>query len=275
MNDMRNEALADYYEGAETWAVDRNRAANSSRKIAWIVAGAAATIAVLEAIALVALLPLKTVVPYTLLVDRQTGYVEALKPLERQTIAPDTALVRSFLAQYVIAREGFDVDSLRDTYRKVALWSAGDARSSYLSGMQATNPASPLATLPRRALLEVQIRSVSSLNADTALVRYSTMRTDPGGQRQAPQTWAAVIKYRFTGDVMSAEDRMLNPLGFQVVRYRHDAEIAPSEAPITTQPMAGQVQGMTGQFSAGPGGPSITPGSPRPQTGAPVRRVVP
>lgn len=231
MNEMRSEALADYYAPADSWAADREQAEASSRKVAWIVAGVASAIALIEAVAIVTMLPLKTVVPYTLLVDRQTGYVQALKPLEREVVAPDTALVRSFIAQYVIARESFDIDALRDTYRKVGLWSAGEARDSYIAGMQASNPLSPLASLPRQSLIEVQIRSVTSLNADTTLVRYSTFRTDPGGQRQAPQVWAAVIKYRFSGDAMSAEDRLLNPLGFQVVRYRRNEELAPPEVP--------------------------------------------
>ncbi len=232
MTEMRDDDLADYYRDAASWSDDRAREVAASRKLAWIVAGVAATIALLEAIALVALTPLKTVVPYTLLVDRQTGYVQAVKPLERETIAPDTALVRSFLVQYVIAREGFDIDSLKDTYTKVALWSAGEARSRYVANMQGANPVSPLATLPRRALIEVQVRSVSSLTADTAMVRFSTIRTDPGAQGQVPQLWAAVIKYRFSGAAMSAADRMINPLGFQVLRYRRDAEVLSNTAPV-------------------------------------------
>jgi type IV secretion system protein VirB8 len=220
-----------YFQAAESWAADRAAELTASRRIAWIVAGVAAAIAVLEAIALVLLTPMKTVVPYTLLVDRQTGHVEALDPLERETVSPDRALVRSFLVQYVIARESFDIDSLNDTYRKVALWSAEEARSRYLAEMQASNPLSPLASLPRRALLEVQVRSVSSLDADTSMVRFTTIRRDPGGQPQEPRYWAAVLTYRFSGAAMSAEDRMINPLGFQVVRYRRDAETLP-EVPV-------------------------------------------
>ena len=231
MNQAHNPELEDYYADASSWSEDRAAETAASRRTAWIVACVAGAIALLEAIALVLLVPLKTVVPYTLLVDRQTGYVEAVKPLERATIAPDAALTRSFLVQYVIEREGFDIDSLKDRYRKVALWSAGEARSGYIAGMQASNPASPLAALPRRALVQVQVRSVSSLGADTSLVRFTTTRTDPGAQAQTPQLWAAVVKYRFSGAAMSAEDRMINPLGFQVMRYRKDAETLPEAAP--------------------------------------------
>jgi type IV secretion system protein VirB8 len=78
-------------------------------------------------------------------------------------------------------------------------------------------------------MVEVEVRSLSSFSADTTLVRFSTVRTDPGGQRQEPQLWAAVIKCRFSGDAMTASDRLLNPLGFQVVRYRRDPEMVAAE----------------------------------------------
>lgn len=239
MNTEPREKLEDYYRGAATWSADRERARSFTQRVAWIVAAIASTIALFEAIALVALMPLKTVVPYTLLVDRHTGYIQALKPLAREVIAPDAALTRSFLAQYVIVREGFDIDSFRDDYRKVALWSEGTARSRYISGMLASNPASPLASLPRRALVQVEIRSLSSLDNDTSLVRFVTTRTDPGGRAQTPVEWAAVITYRFSGASMTAADRLANPLGFQVTRYRRDAEMpvtATSPAVVTGLP---------------------------------------
>lgn len=253
MNRPEAPDLDAYYEAAESWSEDRARELANSRRTAWIVAAAATAIALLEALALVFLLPLKTVVPYTLLVDRQTGHVEALKPLERQTISPDAALVRSFLVQYVIGRESFDIDSLNETYRKVALWSAEEARARYISGMQASNPTSPLATLPRRAVVQVQVVSVSSLNADTSLVRFTTTRTDPGGQAQPPEHWAAVLKYRFSGAAMTAEDRMTNPLGFQVVRYRRDAETLPAAQPAPAPaPAASPMAVAPGAQTVGP-----------------------
>lgn len=233
--------LTGYFRRAETWNTDREANLAASRRVAWIVAGIVSTIAVFEAVAIVALAPLKTVVPYTLLVDRQTGYVQALKPLEADMIAPDTALTRSLLAQYVIARAGFDIASLRNDYRKVALWSAGEARSRYVETMRITNPISPLASLPRSAVVEVEIRGISSLGLNTALVRFTTRRTDAAGGGQQPQSWSAVIRYRFTSAGMSAADRLVNPLGFQVVHYRQSADIVSQRSIIEadTAPNAG------------------------------------
>ncbi|MBA2932604.1 hypothetical protein HZF05_00720 [Sphingomonas sp. CGMCC 1.13654] len=239
---------ADYYRAGETWALDREKSRLRSVRIAWIAAGVSATIAVLEAIALVALTPLKTVEPYTLLVDRQTGYVEQLKPSSTQLIAPDAAMTKSMLAQYVLAREGFDIDSFKSDYRKVALWTEGQERNRYISSVLASNPASPLASLPRRTIVQAQIRSISSLSSNTALVRFATVRTDQGGRSSAPMPWAAVITYHFSNAAMSEADRLQDPLGFQVDRYRRDPEMpvdqpVPAPAPTTVSPSRTVVSG--------------------------------
>jgi type IV secretion system protein VirB8 len=229
------EGLKSYFNGGESWSVDREQSWRMALRSAWIVVGILGAIALAEAIAIITMLPLKTAVPYTLLVDRQTGYVQALKPLDREMIAPDNALTRSFLAQYVIAREGFDIDSLKDDYRKVTLWSADEARDRYVADMQVGSPVSPLTRLPRRALVDVEIRGISSLSPNTTLVRFATRRSDAAGQGEPQHLWQAVINYRFAAASMSAADRLTNPLGFQVLRYRRDAEMAPVELATPAQ----------------------------------------
>ncbi|GAA4779557.1 type IV secretion system protein [Stakelama sediminis] len=239
---MKNEskqALDAYYAEADSWAKDRQDALRSSRRIAWIVAGAAAAIALFEALALVFLMPLKTAVPYTLMVDRQTGYVQELRPLDPQLVSSRSALTQSFLVQYVIAREGYNADALQSDYRKVALWSAGRARQRYIASMQASNPASPLARYPRSSVVGVQVTSVTPMGNNVAMVRFQTRRHDAGGHIGAPRTWVAVIRYTFSNKPLSVEDRYFNPLGFEVTRYNRSAETLPRPDPQGAAPEAG------------------------------------
>ncbi len=219
------EDLDAYFAQADSWAKDERDNIVVSRKIAWIVAGVAIAIALLEAIALIVLTPLKTVQPYTLMVDKQTGYVQELKPIDPQLVSSESALTQSFLVQYVIAREGFDINSLQADYQKVALWSADAARRSYLASVPASNPSSKLANLPRTSLINVHVKSVSEIGDQTAMVRFETTRQDAGGQESQPRAWAAIIRYRFSGEPMSVKDRFVNPLGFQVVHYRRNEEV--------------------------------------------------
>jgi type IV secretion system protein VirB8 len=239
MNEHSRETLDAYYAEAASWNRDRVESVRSSRRIAWWIAGVAAAIALLEALALVLLTPLKTVEPYTLMVDRTTGYVQALKPLDQARIAPDAALTQSFLVQYVIAREGFDMATLNANYRKVALFSVGNARSSYLQQMQVSKPASPLVVYPRATTVDVHVKSVSPIVPNTELVRFDTVRSNAGAQPEPASSWVAVVRYRYSTAPMALEDRFVNPLGFQVTSYRKDAEALPapeSAAPTTVTP---------------------------------------
>ncbi|HMC91685.1 MAG TPA: type IV secretion system protein, partial [Allosphingosinicella sp.] len=197
MNEHSREA---YYKEAATWNRDRQEALAKSQRTAWWVAGGAAAIAILEAVALLVLTPLKTVVPYTLLVDRTTGYVQALKPLDADKVSPDAALTQSFLVQYVIARESYDRDIAQANYRKVALWSAENARADYLNLMQVSNPQSPVVLYPATSFVETRVKSVSPVGTNVALVRFDTVRHDAGGAVQPPRSWVSVIRYRYSGE---------------------------------------------------------------------------
>ena len=222
-----------YYQEAASWAADVHGSLRASRRVAWIIAASAVIVAVLEALALAALAPLKTVVPYTIVVDRQTGYIQMASGLKPGALSQDQAVTQSFLVQYVIARETFDATDLRENYRKVMLWSAGDTRAAYRALMQRTTPNSPLNAYSPTTLVAVTIKSVSLLSPTTALVRFDTTRQEAGSTPAPAQSWAAAIAFRYSNAPMNMGDRFLNPLGFQVTRYRRDSEtpVAPSVAP--------------------------------------------
>jgi type IV secretion system protein VirB8 len=238
MTETTREKLDDYYANAGSWADERTQSIYASRKVAWIVALVASAIAVMLAVAILFMLPLKTVVPHTLLVDKQTGFVQALDPTQPQRIAPQKALTQSFLVQYVEAREGFDIATVQGQFKKVALWSSGQNKASYVNLMQAGNPESPLTLYPRNTVIDVTVRSVSQLSPGSALVRFASIRRDPGAAGTPVQNWVAVIKYRYSNAPMTVEDRYVNPLGFEVIDYRKDAETLLVEAPLSVPPAA-------------------------------------
>ena len=260
------------YEQASSWAADVHGSLRASRRLAWIVAAVAVGAAGLEAIALAALAPLKTVVPYTILVDKQTGYAQTVKGLELGKISQDSAVTQSFIVQYVLARETYDATDLRDNYRKVSLWSAGEARSAYQHELERSNPTSPLNQYPATTQLTTTIKSVSLLSPTTALVRFDTTRHDAGAISGEQRSWASVMTFRYTNAAMSMDDRFTNPLGFQVLRYRRDAETL-AAAPVLL-PVA-PVVGLPGPASTAPiltgpaSAPTVTATGPRPAVGFP------
>ena len=226
-----------YFEQSSSWAADSQASAAKSTRVAWIVVGVALGVAAFEAVALAMLAPLKTVQPITLLVDRQTGFVQTVDPTSPRRITADDALTQAFLAQYVSAREGFDRATIPADYRKVALWSGGPARSSYLAEIPPANPASPFNRFAPGTVVSVKVKSVSRLGDNLALVRFDTLIQDLNGRFNVAQPWIATVRYRYVSAPMSLDDRLVNPLGFQVMSYRRDLE-SPSE--ISGPPNAGE-----------------------------------
>jgi type IV secretion system protein VirB8 len=233
VQDEPAEARQSYYAEAQSWADDRReRAEGSNRLVRRLLAGAAALL-IAESLLLIALLPLKTVVPYTILVDRNTGFAQSLDLDSMPDVKAESALTQSLLAQYVVARETFDINGLQSQYRKVALWSADQARSDYLALIPAGNPESPLNRYPRGTIVQTVVESVTPTAGNSALVRFYTERRDRGQGASERSYWVSLIRFRFSGTPMSLEDRLINPLGFQVVHYRRDQE-APPPAPLET-----------------------------------------
>ncbi|MEQ7874289.1 type IV secretion system protein [Sphingomonas sp. ASV193] len=254
--------LDGYFEQAATWAEDRQIEIEKSRRLAWRVALGAAFLAGLEGIALVLMMPLKTVVPYTLLVDKQTGYVTTLDPTKPVTMTADSALTQSLLAQYVVARETFDVTTVKSDYAKVTALSSGAARTTYLAAMSPDSPTNPFRLYPRTSVVSVEIRSVSPLSKDSALVRFATLRQDEGAAAPIAQPYAAVVKFGYSGAPESLAQRLVNPLGFTVTSYRRDPEAPLSPSVITSTNVVGAVPVATIPVTVVPT-PTPSPGRAR------------
>jgi len=214
----------DYYAAAKSWSEGQTSVAARETRIAWRVAAGASVIALLLALALAFLVPLKTVQPYILTVDRQTGAVESASTVESGRLSQNEAVVQAQLAGYVIARETFDATDLGEQYRRVQVMSARPVAAAYVAQMAATNPESPLRTFNPGDTVSIKIRSVSLINENAALVRYTATRSALGGGATPPTNYVSAISFGFNGRPLRQSDRYDNPLGFQVTRYRRDAE---------------------------------------------------
>lgn len=213
-----------YYAEAQSWADQRVESERRARRLAWIVASVAGIIALVLSVTLAILLPLKTVQPYVVTVDRQTGAVEIATTVANGRLTQNEAVIQSQLANYVRLRETFDATDLASNYRRVQLLSAPDVRSGYIAAIAASNPASPLHTLSPGDTLSIRIKSVSLIGPGSALVRYDAARTLVGARGTVSSAFVSAISFGFSDRPLRASDRFDNPLGFQVTRYRRDAD---------------------------------------------------
>ena len=213
-----------YYASALSWVDERVAAERRMRKIAWGVAGAAGARALVLAITMMLMMPLKSVQPYVVTVDRQTGAVEVATTLKGGKLSENDAVIQAELANYVRTRETFDATDLATSYRRVQLRSSGDVRSAYVAAMAADNPSSPLRALSPGDTVTIRVKSVSMLGAGAGLVRFDAERSAAGGRIVDSRPYVSALSFGFNDRPLRTEDRFENPLGFVVTRYRRDSE---------------------------------------------------
>ena len=220
----KEEDLKAYFAEAESWDRDRFVAASRSRRVAWIVAGVTSALAIVSVGSVMALSPLKTVVPYVVTVDKSTGANEVAQGLRGdKSITYDEAIRKYFLADYVRTREGWIPQAREEFYRKVLALSTRDEQNRWTSFYKKDNPDSPQNQLTANDAVFVAIRSVAFISPNVAQVRFvKRLQRD----QQVIETPAIAT---ITFDVLSKPEteagRYANPLGFQVKSYRADAEV--------------------------------------------------
>lgn len=181
---------------------------------------------VLLAGALIGLTPLKTVEPFLLRVDNTTGYVDKVNPYEVKGNTVNEAVQRYFLARFVENREGYEWYTVQDMYNFVESTSnksVFDAYKNYMISGQ-----SPVKVLSNRMKMLVKVNGITFLDDSTAQIRFTKLITEPDGKAAVgyvPTKWIATLKFDFSKKITTEQERLLNPLGLNVISYRVDAEV--------------------------------------------------
>lgn len=193
-------------------------------KIAWYIAGVSLLIAGVAVGAVVALTPLKTVEPFVIRVDNNTGATDIVTIMKEHETSYGEVMDKFWLSQYVRYREGYDWQTVQDTFDATNLLSSPTEQEIF-SRIYKDNPNAPHKVLRDTARVNVRISSISFIGK-TAQVRFEKMVIpfNKSAIIPAPQRYIATIAYEYKNLGMKEEDRLINPLGFRVTSYRIDKE---------------------------------------------------
>ncbi len=225
---MRSAELDRYLEEARGLERDYLDELVRSRRSAWRTTAAAGALLCLALIALVAMQPLKRVEGFVLRVDNATGAVDLVTTLRDGQTSYGEVVDRYFLNKYVLNRESYEYETIQTAYDTTLLLSSEIVQREYAALFQ--GPGARDKALSNRARIAVRVRSITpGSTANTALVRFTTRLLRENGQPAAEQSLVATIGFRYVGAPMHEQDRLVNPLGFQVTNYRVDPEVVGGE----------------------------------------------
>ncbi|MDA7418435.1 type IV secretion system protein [Xenophilus arseniciresistens] len=219
-------------------------AARSERR-AWWVACCAIVMALILLGGYFYILPLKEKVPYLVIADAYTGTSTAARLTDEgnlQRITTSEAINRSNVAHYIAARESYDLalTNLRD-WTTVLTMSSPEVASGYTNLYSELNPVNPYKVYGKNRAIRTRILSITLIGGSAsvppsgATVRFQRSVFDKQtGGTQPLDAKIATLAFTYKANLkMNEQQRIENPLGFQVTDYRVDSDFAsppPEEA---------------------------------------------
>lgn len=218
--------LDKYFADAKDWDFDRARESNKQKRIAYLV-GAGGVAFGLAMLAWHVAAPLRSVEPYVIRVDRQTGGVDVVTRLTNtRDITADEAVNKFFLSEYVREREAWVPAASREMYRRVVALSIPQEQEKFAGSRRQTNPNAPINVYKAGEIISAAVRNISFINPRVAQVRFTRSVMRAGNVPVETSNWIATINFKYVDRPTTEAGRLDNPLGFQVVSYRADPEIA-------------------------------------------------
>jgi len=278
--------------------------ARRSEKRAWWVASSAMAMSLVLLGGYLYVLPLKEKVPYLVIADAYTGTSTAARLTDDaslQRITTSEAINRSNIAHFVVAREAYDLalTNLRD-WTTVLTMSSSQVAGGYTNLYSSQNPANPFKLYGKDRAIRVRILSITLIGggggSETpkgATVRFQRSVYDKqSGATQPLDSKIVTLAFTYKANLkMDEQQRIENPLGFQVTDYRVDTDYAsspPEEVPGSAKPVdstpalpasdlqsgIGAPAGIDGVAATGQAGqPVMPPTPPPPNLGAPGARA--
>jgi type IV secretion system protein VirB8 len=154
----------------------------------------------------------KSLEPYVIEVEAKTGIATVVDQMTSQHFTGDQMIRKYFINEFIHASSGYSPQTYKQDAAKVRLYSTSSIYSNF---KYRVNPRA----LGPNSTIRVRIKSVQFPNTNTAQVRIARQIRMDGA---SPKTRDEVItmNFFFSPDMnLSMEERLINPLGFQVSSY--------------------------------------------------------
>lgn len=225
-----DEETRDYFVEAARWDQDRAAALRrSARQSGWVAAGAL-VIAVLASAALAGLVPLKRVDPFVVRVDSATGSIDVVPAYAGTADLPET-VTRHLVTQYVTQRERYVPAIAESDYDQIGAFHSAAMNQSWAAAWARGNPESPLNRYADGTHVRAEVQAVSFLKRergtpDVVQVRFVAATQRGPGATEDLVRYVATLVVTFGPPSGDLRMRALNPLGFKVLEYRREPEVA-------------------------------------------------
>jgi type IV secretion system protein VirB8 len=164
--------------------------------------------------------------PFVIEIDKKTGLATVVDPITVQEYSANVAVKRSFVIQYIRAREGYMYQTFNTNFSDVVrVLSDYGVYYQYRMKFGASNPSSPYNVLGKNGVIDVTWKSIIFTNANTAQVRIGleTNNSNSSGTAKIDKIIWMTFEFK-SNNTLTESERLINPLGFTVTNYKIEDE---------------------------------------------------
>jgi type IV secretion system protein VirB8 len=213
----------------KSWDLDKYETARTQRNWLVLITFFSLLAALISVFIMQNMVPLKTVEPFIIQIDQKSGITEVVEPITRDSLSAPEQLDDFFLWRYVTARE--TIDNLDRQYRwnTVRVLSSKPVFTQYTVDVDPQRPGSVAAELAEiGGTLSTENPTITHLNdpkRKVAQIRFALRERSQNNPRGDLYNKIATIEYDYFKLELNRDERLINPLGFQVLSYRVDDEV--------------------------------------------------
>ena len=154
----------------------------------------------------------KSLEPYVIEIDDKTGMATVVQQISSQNYTANEAMRRYFINKFIQASTGYNPQTYREDSETIRLFSNPKIYSEY------RNRINPLA-LGADTKIAVRIKSIIFKDFTSAEIRI-TREIMSGAQGNTTKNEVLFITFVFVPEMrLTLEERLINPLGFQVLKF--------------------------------------------------------
>lgn len=154
--------------------------------------------------------------PFVIEVDKNTGVATLVDTSDIKRFSANRAINNYFLVKYINARELFDPNNyIYNWYTLIRLMSSGEVHRRFLSTANSEESASGINT----SNAKLKIRSIQYLGENSVQIRFA-IDFESIGKLSKVFSKVALITFEYKDEMLTIEQRYINPLGFYITSYR-------------------------------------------------------
>ena len=161
----------------------------------------------------------KSFEPYVIELENKTGVMTIVDNLNSTTLIADESVKRSYIFTFLNVAEGYNYVTFNEDRRKLVILTTSAVYRQLYSKYSVRDENSIVNSLKNRGSLTIKIKSIIFNTPTIATVRFVINNDRPTKLYPAEAHKIAEIQFKLTDMELNANDRYLNPLGFQVTKY--------------------------------------------------------